>query len=140
LIAALDAAAAERLARYREQLAAAPTVEAKIAAAARLYREDVEGDHITVVSELVAASLAEPVLAAAVTARMQPWLDFVEETFRDLVAGTALEQLVPVRESAFALVALYLGLNLLSRLDPELPVDPLFDLMRTLAPLLEPQA
>jgi AcrR family transcriptional regulator len=137
LLAALDAAAAERLARYREQLAGAATVEAKIAAAARLYREDVEGGHITVVSELVGASLGDPELASAVTARMQPWLAFVEETFRELVAGTQLEQVVPVRETAFAFVALYLGLNLLSRLDPSTPVDALFDLMRTLAPLLE---
>jgi hypothetical protein len=115
-------------------------VEDKIATAARLYREDVEGGHITVVSELVAASLGEPELAAEVTARMQPWLEFVEETFRELVAGTPLEQLVPIRETSFAFVALYLGLNLLSRLDPETPVDALFDLMRTLAPLLERQA
>jgi AcrR family transcriptional regulator len=140
LLAALDAAAAERLRRYRDQLAGAATVEDKIATAARLYREDVEGGHITVVSELVAASLGEPELAAEVTARMQPWLEFVEETFRELVAGTPLEHLVPVRETSFAFVALYLGLNLLSRLDRETPVDALFDLMRTLAPLLERQA
>jgi AcrR family transcriptional regulator len=140
LLAALDAAAAERLARYRGELAGAASVEDKIATAARLYREDVAGGHITVVSELVAASLGDPDLAAEVTARLQPWLEFVEETFQELVDGTPLQHLVPVRETSFAFVALYLGLNLLSRLDPETPVDALFDLLRTLAPLLERQA
>src|SRR3982751_2926344 len=56
LLAALDASAAERLGRYRRELAAAPTVAAKVDAAQRLYREDVDGGHVTVIAELIAAS------------------------------------------------------------------------------------
>src|SRR3954452_4726178 len=45
LLAALDASAAERLARYTAVMAAAGTTGEKIAAARSLYREDVEGGH-----------------------------------------------------------------------------------------------
>src|SRR5262249_35159541 len=57
LLAALDASSAERLARYRSEMKAASTSGEKIAAARRLYRDDVSSGHATVISELVAASM-----------------------------------------------------------------------------------
>src|SRR4051794_35552634 len=65
LLAALDASAAERLGRYRAALASAPTTHEKIDAARRLYREDVDGGHVTVIAELLGASLARPELRSA---------------------------------------------------------------------------
>lgn len=137
LLAALDRSSSERLARYRSELAAAPTLPEKVAAAERLYREDVDGGHITVLSELVGASLARPELRPELVARLQPWLEFTRAVIADALPEGPLPELVPVREAAFALVALYLGLNLLSRLDPETPADELFALMRQVAVLFQ---
>src|SRR3954470_19911204 len=80
LLAALDLTSERRLARYREALAAAEGLEEQLRVTGELYREDRESGHMTVVSQLVAGSLARPELAPQVLERMEPWLDFAEET------------------------------------------------------------
>jgi hypothetical protein len=68
---------------------------------------------------------------------MQPWFAFSSETIERLLGGTPLEQLVPVRGASFVVVALFLGLNLLNRLDPGgEETQQLFDALRRAAPLL----
>jgi AcrR family transcriptional regulator len=130
LLAALDRSSADRLERYREELAQAESLEEKVAAAERLYREDVAGGHITVLAEVVAASLAHPELGPELVARLQPWLEFTTSELAD-----ALPEGAPLPALSFGLVALYLGLNLLMRLDPKrVPIDELFGLMQGLFP------
>src|SRR4051812_45600286 len=60
LLAGLDRSASDRLARYRAAMAAATTTAERIAASRRLYAEDVAGGHVTVITELLAASVARP--------------------------------------------------------------------------------
>jgi AcrR family transcriptional regulator len=135
LLAALDRSSAERLARYRAELAAAKTLAEKTAAAERLYREDVAEGHITVLTEIVGASLAHPELRPELLARMQPWLEFTQEALAEVLPG----EFVPAPALAPAMVALYLGLNLFSRLDPSgASAEQLFVLMRSLVAMLEP--
>src|SRR5438477_13159742 len=72
LLAALDRSSAERLDRYRSEFAVATTLAEKTEAAERLFREDVEGGHITVLSEVIAASLANPELGPELVERLRP--------------------------------------------------------------------
>lgn len=138
LLAALDASASERLGRYRSAMDDARTTHEKIAAARRLYREDVAGGHVTVIAELLAASLARPELRPELLARMAPWLDLVREVLGGITADSPLAGVVPVDDAASAFVALYFGLNLLSRLDPaNAQAESLFDLMDRVAAMLE---
>lgn len=137
LLAALDVSAAERLERYSVAMSGAASTAAKIEAARRLYREDIEGGHVTVIAELLGASLARPELRPRLVERMEPWLALVADTLREVAEGSPLAELIPVEDVASALVALYFGLNLLSRLDPESQqAESLFDLMEHVAPLL----
>src|SRR5438132_13306391 len=53
LLAALDRTSEQRLARYREALAQVETIEELAELAARIYREDRETGHLTVVSQMV---------------------------------------------------------------------------------------
>jgi AcrR family transcriptional regulator len=138
LLAALDRSAADRLARYRAAMAAATTTAERIAAARRLYAEDVTGGHVTVITELLAASVARPELRAELVERMRPWLELVADVFREVAGDWALQELVPIEDAASAFVALYLGLNLLSRLDPEdTHAEALFAVMERIAPLFD---
>jgi hypothetical protein len=106
-------------------------LEDKVAAAERLYREDVAGGHITVLTEVIAASLAHPELGRELVARLKPWLEFTQAQLE-----AALPAEAPLPALSFGLVALYLGLNLLTRLDPKrVPVDELFGLMQQLFPI-----
>src|SRR6476469_8006284 len=58
LLAALDLTSERRLQRYREAAAGARSLEQLVGVASALYREDRESGHMTVVSQLVAGSLA----------------------------------------------------------------------------------
>jgi AcrR family transcriptional regulator len=134
LLAALDLTSERRLARYREAAAGASSLEELIGVTSTLYREDRESGHMTVVSQLVAGSLARPELAPQVLARMEPWLAFAEETIERALAGTPLAGVVPVDELASAVITFYLGVNLLSNLDGA-RTDALFERLGSVGPV-----
>jgi AcrR family transcriptional regulator len=137
LLAALDATAESRLARYREAMEGASDAVELLDVAARLYAEDLEEGHITVLGELIAGSLTEPSLGPEIVTRMRPWIDLAEDAIERATQGTVVEQLVPARDLAFALVALYLGLDLLTQLDGDRSrAEGLFDVGRRLAPMM----
>jgi len=81
-----------------------------------MYREDRESGHITVVSEMVAGSVARPPLGARVMELMEPWIDLAEEGVEQALAGSPLAALAPPREIALAGVTFYLGANLVTHL------------------------
>ncbi|MBW3595553.1 MAG: TetR family transcriptional regulator, partial [Actinobacteria bacterium] len=119
LLAALDHSSSQRLERYRQAVDASGSLEELAGVAAQIYREDVAGGHITVFSELVAASLQHPELRAEIVARAEPWLDFVESAIRRYIEGTPFADIVPLEDVAYALVAFYLGVNLMTQLESD---------------------
>ncbi len=114
LLAALDRTSEERLAAYRKALESVSSLGDLGTVARRLYEDDLASGHMTVVSQMIAGSLARPELAPQVLARMEPWLAFAEEAFRR-VGGDIL----PPQELAYGAITFYLGVNLLSHLDPD---------------------
>ena len=139
LLAALDVTSEERLSRYRRELDGVESLEELARAARPLYEEDRASGHMTVVSQMVAGSLARPELAPEVLARMEPWIVFAEETLAKVLRGTPLEGTLPTDELAYAAVTFYLGVNLLTNLDPEpRRADQLFQRLANLAPLAGP--
>jgi AcrR family transcriptional regulator len=138
LLAALDRTSEERLAAYRRLAEEADSPAELLAAVTEMYRADLESGHMTVISQLVAGSLTREDLAPQVLARMEPWIDFAEQAIERALAGTPLEGLAPPRQLAHAAITFYLGVNLLSHLDPEHRItDGLFEQAAALAPLLE---
>ena len=139
LLAALDRTSAERMARYREAVRRPGTIEDRIRMATDLYREDLQTGHITIISELIAGSLARPDLGPEVVARMEPWVELVEDELADLLAGSLLGGVIQPRPLAFGIIALYLGVDLLSHLDHDHSrAEALFETAGKLAPMLAP--
>lgn len=137
LLAALDHTSEQRLARYRAALEEATTAEELVSVATRLYEEDRAGGHTTVVSQLIAGSVARPELAPQVLARMEPWLELCETALGRLADELGLRAVVPLPELAYAAATFFLGVNLLTHLDPEgNRTDALFERLRELLPLL----
>jgi AcrR family transcriptional regulator len=138
LLAALDHSSEVRMRRYTQAVDNAKNPEDLLAVARQIYREDVEGGHITIFTEMVAASLAHNELGPELVARAEPWLDFVEGAIRKGL-GDNLLQLIPPREVAYSVICFYLGVNVMTQLEPESKrVDGLFDLANRLAPLVGP--
>ena len=139
LLAALDHTSEQRMARYRAAVEGAKTLEELVDVASTVYREDLATGHITVVSELIAGSLAHPDLGPQVVARMEPWIAFTEDVIATATRDSPLATMIPARHAARALVAFYLGVNLLTHIDrDDAHVDALFELARALAPVVSP--
>ena len=140
LLAALDATSEERLARYRQAVDEAETFEELVAVATRIYAEDRDKGHMTVVAQMIAGSVARPELAPEMVNRMEPWLELCEEALAKAAAAVGAPELVPFRDLAYAFVTFYLGVNLLTHLDRDRTrTDELFARVQALAPLLAPR-
>jgi AcrR family transcriptional regulator len=137
LLAALDHTSEERLERYRTAIGEAASVDELVAAVARLYAEDRERGHMTVVAQMVAGSAARPELKPALVERMEPWIELCEQALGKGFAWLGLPELVPPSELAYGFVTFYLGVNLMTQLDEDRTrTDALFARLEAVAPLL----
>ena len=119
LVAALDATSVTRMERYRQAVSAAESLPELFRVATEIYREDLESGHIKVLAELMAASTTFPELRAEIAARVEPWVTFTQEAVERLLEGSPLNQLMPGGDLAFGIVALYLGMEMLTNLDDD---------------------
>jgi len=119
LLAALDSTSEERMERYRAAVAEAHTLAELLRVASEMYREDLEGDHVAVLGELIAGSSSAPELGPQIAARIEPWVAFTEEAVARVLAESGLSDIIPSRDLAFGIVALYVGVALLARLSDD---------------------
>lgn len=117
LLAALDRTSERRLARYREELAGVTGAADLVGRLRALYAEDLSEGHVAAVQELVAGAASSPRLGPAIVERLRPWLELTEDVARRLLAGTPLEGVLPAGQLAYAIAALYLGMETLTRLN-----------------------
>ena len=105
--------------------------------AREIYAEDLENGYVTVLGEMVAGGVSDAELGEGVVARLEPWIDLVEGKLRELLAGSLFEAALPARDVAFAIVAFYLGVDMLSHLGGERErAESLLALGERYAPLL----
>jgi AcrR family transcriptional regulator len=136
LLAALDRVSARRMRAYEPAFERAQTVSELALLAREIYAEDLENGYVTVLVEMVAGGVSNAELGRQVAARLQPWIDMVERKVRALLAGSLYESIVPPRDVAFAIVALYLGIDMLSQLEGDhARAESLLDLGVRYAPL-----
>ena len=100
--------------------------------------EDLDAGHMAVLAEMIAGASSTPGLAAEVAARIAPWRQFAAEALRDALDGSPLAGVVEPDVAAHAVVALYLGLEMLAHLDGDRTAAlALFERARQLAGLFE---
>ena len=138
LVAALAESNEDRLARYRESVEASSSPSDLMAALAQIYRDDVAAGHVTVVSELVAASVSRPELAAHVVLLMKPWVELAEDAVESVLRESPLRDVASPRAIALAGVVFYLGANLITHLlAASADVDALLGEAERVAPILD---
>lgn len=138
LLAALDAVSSERLTHYGEVVAGAQTPSQLVEAAKIIFAKDLDAGYITVLVEMIAGASSTPGLGAEVSARMRPWREFAQTAIETSLGDTPLSTLLPSRDLAYGIVALYLGLEMLSHLDGDpRPALDLFAQAQRLAGLFE---
>jgi AcrR family transcriptional regulator len=117
LLAALDAVSAERLARYGTAVGKAQSLPDLVEAATTIFGEDLDAGYVTVLAEMIAGASATPGLGAEVATRIQAWITFTESAIAETLRGSPLGGVLPATDVAYGIVALYLGLEMLSHLD-----------------------
>jgi AcrR family transcriptional regulator len=139
LLAALDQTSVRRLARYREALEGIWGPGELLRVAQELFREDLESGHITVLAEMISASSSVPEFGTEIVARIEPWIQLAEGAVDRVLHGSPLQGLLPARDVAFAIVAFYLGVELLTHLEGDhARTHALFDAVARILPLVEP--
>lgn len=137
LLAALDEVSSLRSLQYREAVAQVRSPAELVDAAAGIFREDLDAGHIAVLAELIAGASSTPGLGAQVAERIEPWEQFAARIVGDVFGGGALASAIPAAEAAHAIVAMYLGLEMLARLDGNrAPAVALFERAKSIAGLL----
>ena len=161
LLAALDSVSAQRLAQYDAAIAeisdrndadarvrqlAAESAEVQPGAAevllmgvaAAIFREDLDAGYVTVLVEMIAGSSSTPGLGSEVAARIGPWFEFAQRAIEGTIGSSPLGSILPAGDVAYAVVALYLGLEMLTHLDGDrTPALALFAHAKQLTGLLE---
>jgi AcrR family transcriptional regulator len=138
LLAALDAVSDARRARYQESVDRASGLGQLVDAAEAVFQEDLDAGHIAVLAEMIAGASSTPGLAPEVAARIAPWRSFTADALGGVLADTPLSMIVEPDTAAHAIVALYLGLEMLAHLDGDRSAAlALFGRARQLAALAE---
>jgi AcrR family transcriptional regulator len=138
LLAALDVVSERRLRAYHPAFERARTLSELAVLARDIYREDLENGYVTVLGEMVGGGVSNLELGRQVVARLEPWVEMVERKVRALVAGSLLAPVIPARDLAFAIIALYLGIDMLSHLDGDhTRAQSLLDLGISAAPIAQ---
>ena len=141
LLAALDEVSERRMDRYSAAVGGAESPSQLATVAAQVFREDLDEGYVTVLVEMMAGASSSPELGEEVARRIAPWLSFTRRVIDQVLGGTPLAAVVPLEDAAYAVVALYLGLELLSHLDGDRShALALFERAETLASLFEPGA
>ena len=117
LLSALDRTSEQRMRAYREAIEGASSLTELATVAARVFREDLVSGHIKVMAELIAGTSSHPELGPEISRRVEPWIELTSEVAERICRGTGLEAALPADDVGFAVVSLFLGIELLSHLD-----------------------
>ncbi len=119
LLAALDAVSSDRLEQYDAAVDKVGSPAELVDVATAIFRQDLDAGYVTVLVEMIAGASSTPGLGAEVAARIGPWFAFAERAIEKSVGGSPLGSVLPAGDVAYGVVALYLGLEMLSHLEGE---------------------
>jgi AcrR family transcriptional regulator len=127
-----------QLARHRDAAAATSSLSDLVVVARRLHTENLERGSVKAVTQLMAAAASDPDLGRAILDAFEDWIALVQDTLSRVAVSHSLAGTVPARQVAYAISAMFLGIELITRLDPERSeAEAVFDVMADVARLIE---
>ena len=122
-----------RIELYRSRLDKVETLADLAAVAGDLHKEDREQGNMTLLTQLMAGAANDEVRAEHLMTTFEPWIDFVKETLERLVAKSPFGGMFDMDDIAFTVSALFVGVELMSDLDPARSRESVYDTMQLLA-------
>ena len=114
LLAALDQVSSARLQAYTELIDGAASLTALVDSAEAIFVADLDAGYVAVLVEMVNGARPDPDLSEQVAARLQPWLSVATSAIERVQRLLPLPAPIPKAEAAHAVVAGFLGLELLA--------------------------
>lgn len=119
LVAATSSLSQARLARYRERVANVSSLSELAAVAEQLHEQDLRDGQVKVLAQMLAGASSYPEIQSDLMAVFAPWIELVEGVVERLLPETPLSAFVPTRDIAFAITALFVGIELMVALDDD---------------------
>ena len=138
LVQAARVTTSARVATYREITSDVESLTSLVDIARRLHAESQSDGSVAVLTQLMAGAAFNPEMGSSVREGFEEWIDVVESALRSALEGEPIASVVPTREAAYSIAALFLGIELIARLDPSRSeAETVFDGLHDLAALLE---
>ncbi|MFB6583172.1 MULTISPECIES: TetR/AcrR family transcriptional regulator [unclassified Streptomyces] len=118
LAAACRYGAEQRVARYRDRLAALGSLAELLEFARAMHEEERAAGNVALLGQLLAAGQASPVLAAATADGLGLWIEELEKVLTRLLSATPLEGYADPAGLARATAASFIGIELYEGVDP----------------------
>jgi len=139
LMAALAHVGHVRMATYTETVGNLDNLSDLVSAARSIFAEDLDRGYMKVLSEMISGASTYPELGPRIWQEIEPWISFTKGSISRVIGDTALTSAVPAGEVAFAIVSLYLGMELLTQLAGQRSsADSLFGAVERLGSLFAP--
>ncbi len=141
LLAALERAHERRMDRFEQDLEAISDLQGLTRIAQELHASAEDPDQAALAA-IVAGWSATSDNGKTVLAILQPWNDMVSDALKRVLGDHPLAKFIPTDDLAHAIAALFLGIEILGRLDPNnQQADRIFTVLNNLAgfgtPLLQ---
>lgn len=118
LLAALKRANDRRIERFRDRLEAVESLADLVDVAVDLHGKEDDADH-PALTAIVAGWSTSSEVGREILEILRPWDEMVEAALKRTLVGTPFAQVVPTADLAHAIAALFLGIEMFSRLDRE---------------------
>lgn len=126
------------MAAYGEVTEDVGSLTSLVEIARRLHEESERDGSVAVLTQLMAGAASEPEMGAAILSGFEDWIDLVETALGQALADMPVGAVLPPREAAYSIAALFLGIELMTRLDlDKSEAGAVFDALHDLAELME---
>jgi AcrR family transcriptional regulator len=138
LLVAVARSESERRSRlYAPALAEVSSLAELVAVARRLHAEEFKAGTVAALTQMLAGAVGSEELSRGISESLRPWTTLVGETIDRLLAGLPVRDLLPRDDLVAGVAALFLGIELLTGLDPDMARPSLFTTMESMAALLD---
>ena len=137
LVAVAQRESERRSALYAPALAEVTTLSELVGVARRLHDEEFQEGTVAALTQMLAGAVGSEELSRGIADSLRPWTDLVGDTIERLLADTPFGDVLPRHDLTSGMAALFLGIELLTSLDPTMADGSLFTTMESMAALID---
>jgi AcrR family transcriptional regulator len=137
LVAVARSESERRSALYAPALAEVTSLSELVGVARRLHEDEFQAGTVAALTQMLAGAVGSDELSRGIADSLRPWTTLVGDTIDRLLAGTPFGEALPRDDLTSGLAALFLGIELLTSLDPAVARGTLFTTMESAATLVD---